>query len=64
MLSQRFSGSIILRLIYGYDVKYKHKSYVALAEEATNQLIEAATPGKYYVDFLPFLKHVPGMSSH
>ena len=61
-MNVRFSGSVILRMVYGYDVKVKHESYIALAEEATNQLIEAATPGKYYVDFMPFLKHVPSWS--
>ncbi len=56
----RLSGSIILRIVYGYDVTVKHDDYLALAEEAMRQIIETSTPGKYLVELMPFLKHLPG----
>ncbi|KAF9016298.1 cytochrome P450 [Hymenopellis radicata] len=56
---QQLSGSIILRIVYGYDVTVKYPDYLALAEEAMRQIIEASTPGKYLVELMPFLKHIP-----
>ncbi|KAF8902856.1 cytochrome P450 [Mucidula mucida] len=56
---QQLSGSIILRIVYGYDVTVKHDDYLALAEEAMRQIIETSTPGKYLVELMPFLKHLP-----
>ena len=55
----RFSGSIILRIVYGYDVKSREDEYVALAEESMRQVVDAASPGRYLVDLLPFLKYIP-----
>ena len=54
-----FSGGIILRITYGYDVTGTNDEYVHLAEAAGGPLLQVVHVGSYLVDFIPALKYVP-----
>ncbi|KAI0693294.1 cytochrome P450 [Cerioporus squamosus] len=53
-----FTSSII-KIIYGLDVADKNDQYIAMMEKILEGG-EAFVPGRYYVEFLPFLRHIPG----
>ncbi|KAJ7125680.1 cytochrome P450 [Mycena crocata] len=53
------AGSVILRVVYGYDVQSENDYYVALADEAMKGLTQAVNAGSFLVDFLPVLKYLP-----
>ncbi|KAK7472246.1 hypothetical protein VKT23_000367 [Stygiomarasmius scandens] len=53
------AGSIILKVVYGYNMKYKNDRYVILADKAVRGLSEALAHGSFLVDFLPILSYVP-----
>jgi cytochrome P450 len=54
------AGRIILKIMYGYDVKPVGDYYVALTDEAFRQFNEIFHTGKFYlVDLFPFLKDLP-----
>lgn len=61
MLSTSHSGSVILRVVYGYEVQPGNDFYVGLADEAMRGLVQAVNVGSFMVDFLPVLKHIPCM---
>ncbi|KAF8884015.1 cytochrome P450, partial [Infundibulicybe gibba] len=45
--------------IYGLDVLREGDPYIEAADRANDNLIEAAVPGAFLVDSMPFLKYVP-----
>lgn len=49
----------ITSIAYGIKIQDKDDPYVKLAVEGSKSLIDTAIPGKYLVDSLPFLKHLP-----
>ncbi|CAL1709849.1 unnamed protein product [Somion occarium] len=49
----------IMRMAYGFDNLYKDHPYVRDAEGLLAGFCEAAQPGRFYVDFLPFLRFIP-----
>ncbi|KAH6917898.1 cytochrome P450 98A3 [Coprinopsis sp. MPI-PUGE-AT-0042] len=52
-------GSIIIRISYGFeDVEY-NKTLVKQAETLASGFSESIIPGRYLVNALPFLRHVP-----
>ncbi|KAJ3566173.1 hypothetical protein NP233_g7167 [Leucocoprinus birnbaumii] len=57
-MNQMVAGAII-SIAYGIEVKPKDDPFVKLATEASQSLIDTMVPGKYLVDSLPFLKHLP-----
>ncbi|KAH8799629.1 cytochrome P450 [Flagelloscypha sp. PMI_526] len=56
---RKLAGTIILKIVYGYDVKHGSDEYVELIEAVNHDLNKAATPGNFLVDFIPALAHVP-----
>lgn len=56
----RYTGSVILRLTYGYDVCAENDHYVTLIERAVESILFAVHAGAFWVEYLPFLKHIPG----
>ena len=52
-------GSLILRVVYGIKVSSPHDEWIALAEEGQKIVDDAYTPGRYLVEVLPILRHVP-----
>ncbi|KAJ7626738.1 cytochrome P450 [Mycena rosella] len=56
---RHMAGEIIMSVTYGIDVLPKNDPYVALAEHAVQSLADASIPGRFLVDSIPILKHVP-----
>lgn len=54
-----FSGGIILRITYGYDVTPKNDEYVRLAQAAGGPLLQVVHAGSYLVEYIPVLKYIP-----
>ena len=52
-------GSTTLRVVYGIKAASPKDEYITLAEASVHIMDKAYTPGKYLVEALPFLKHVP-----
>ena len=52
-------GASIFKVVYGIDVKDESDVYLRTAEDSLESLAEALILGKYWVDFLPFLKSIP-----
>ncbi|KAJ7080194.1 cytochrome P450 [Mycena belliarum] len=55
---RRFSSSLSLRMVYGFEALEIDDPHVLLAEEMM-QLAEYAVIGGWLVDFFPSLKHLP-----
>ncbi len=54
--------SLMLQLIYGYEVKEDYDAYMIIANRALAGLAESATPGAFLVDTLPFCIFLPSFS--
>ncbi|KAG1855197.1 cytochrome P450 [Suillus subalutaceus] len=53
------AGAIILRISHGYEVKENNDPFVDLADRVVVNGSQAAAPGAYMVDILPFLAKAP-----
>ncbi|KAJ7748917.1 cytochrome P450 [Mycena metata] len=56
---KQMAGETILSITYGIDVLPKDDPYMALAEETVKVGVMAIAPGKFLVDSIPMLKHIP-----
>ncbi|KAJ7146856.1 cytochrome P450 [Mycena epipterygia] len=56
---RQMAGEVIMSVAYGIDVLPVNDPYLAVAEEAAQTAIQAAIPGRFLVDSIPMLKHVP-----
>ncbi|KAF8517574.1 cytochrome P450 [Hysterangium stoloniferum] len=56
---RRFSGAVIMKIGYGYEVKSENDYYLGLAQESMRVASLAAAPGRWLVDSLPILRYVP-----
>ncbi|KAJ7274074.1 cytochrome P450 [Mycena rebaudengoi] len=56
---RRFAGSVALFVAYGHVVEGDGDKYVLLAEELSQITAAATQPGKWLVDYFPYLKHLP-----
>lgn len=54
----RFTGSIILRLVYGYEVTADNDPFVQTSEEVLAIFNMVSSPG-WVVDMFPLLRHLP-----
>ena len=50
---------IVFRIVYGITIKEENDEFVALAERALQITSEGLRPGKFLVQYLPFLRYVP-----
>ena len=48
------AGSLILKITYGLDIQSADDPYIALVEESVEAAVQAANPGSFLVDTLPF----------
>ncbi|KAF9022861.1 cytochrome P450 [Hymenopellis radicata] len=53
------AGSIILKIVYGYETRRKDDEFVRLADKAMRGVTQAMVQGTYAVDYLPILKFIP-----
>ncbi|TEB34027.1 cytochrome P450 [Coprinellus micaceus] len=56
---QHFFGAIIMRMSYGFDDTEKNKELIHDAEILMSAFADAALPGRYIVNNLPFLRYIP-----
>nr|BAK09500.1 cytochrome P450 [Postia placenta] len=54
-----FMASVVFQYSHGYEVETFEDYYVKLAEQVAEDFSRAVQPGKFLVDSLPFLMHVP-----
>lgn len=52
-------GNLLLSVIYGLDDRREHADHIATASQCSMEFLDLAFPGKFLVDSLPFLKHIP-----
>ena len=50
---------MVLKILYDIDVEDEDDVYVEISEQALAGAVEGLVPGKFLVEFLPFLRHVP-----
>ena len=55
----RLYSAIILKIVYGVHINSMDHDYVKTSEEAVESLSVAQVPGKFWVEFLPFLRYIP-----
>ncbi|KAJ7142235.1 cytochrome P450 [Mycena epipterygia] len=56
---KQMAGEVIISVAYGINVLPVKDPYISLAEEAVHSGGQAVTPGRFLVDAIPVLKHVP-----
>ncbi|CAE7138903.1 unnamed protein product, partial [Rhizoctonia solani] len=56
---RRMTGSTLLSAVYGYEVTSAHDPLVKVMEHALDHLSDAAIPGNFFVNTIPWLRHVP-----
>jgi len=56
---RRNAGAVILKVAYGYQVKDDNDPLVQLLEEGFKSAGRLNVPGKYWVEFMPFLRYIP-----
>lgn len=49
----------IFAIVYGVHVDTLEHEYVFLAEKGMEGMSKVALPGMHWVDFFPFLRHIP-----
>ncbi|KAM5539733.1 hypothetical protein V8D89_006546 [Ganoderma adspersum] len=52
-------GSSIMRVVYGLEVDEEPVDYLKMAEDTMAIFSETLQPGKYLIEFLPFLRYLP-----
>ncbi|KAJ2919994.1 hypothetical protein MD484_g422, partial [Candolleomyces efflorescens] len=56
---RQLAGETIMSVAYGIEIQQENDPYIQLAEDANHGVIVAAIPGRFLVDSIPVLKHVP-----
>ncbi|CAE6431274.1 unnamed protein product [Rhizoctonia solani] len=56
---RRMMGSTLLSTVYGYEVTSANDPLVELVETGVDHLSDAAIVGNFYVNVIPWLRHVP-----
>ncbi|PIL29259.1 cytochrome P450 [Ganoderma sinense ZZ0214-1] len=52
-------GSSIMRVVYGIEVDEDSVDYLKIAEDTMSIFSEAFQPGRFLIETLPFLRHLP-----
>ncbi|KIJ23694.1 hypothetical protein M422DRAFT_195619, partial [Sphaerobolus stellatus SS14] len=53
------AGAMIMEVAYGIYIKHENDPYLVNAFKVVRSVDEAATPGRFLVDILPWLKYIP-----
>ena len=51
--------SALMKIIYGIEVEDENDFYVQISEAGVAGVVEGLVPGKFLVEFLPFLRYIP-----
>ncbi|EIN09519.1 cytochrome P450 [Punctularia strigosozonata HHB-11173 SS5] len=57
---RKLAGAIIIKICHGYDVVEGEDPMISRIERVMDEFGEVTTPGRYLVDAIPFLAHLPG----
>jgi hypothetical protein len=52
-------ASIIVHIVYGFKIEDMNDDYIKAAIEGMDVFSESRTPGKFWVDFMPWLRRIP-----
>lgn len=52
-------GATSMEVVYGIAVTVEDDPYISLAENATKVFTEITVPGRFIVELLPFIRHLP-----
>ncbi|OBZ67685.1 O-methylsterigmatocystin oxidoreductase [Grifola frondosa] len=52
-------GATLLKIVYGIELAEDDTEYTRVVESALEGAIEGLVPGRFWVEFLPFLRHIP-----
>ncbi|KAM5536777.1 hypothetical protein V8D89_009495 [Ganoderma adspersum] len=52
-------AAVVLKILYDIDVEDENDAYVEISEEALVGPLEGMVPGRFLVEILPFLRHIP-----
>jgi hypothetical protein len=55
----RTLASVIMDIVYGLKIDSMDNEYIKAIIETLPSLQEIRTPGKFWLDFMPWLKHIP-----
>ncbi|KAK0491976.1 cytochrome P450 [Armillaria luteobubalina] len=56
---RKTTGAIMLRIIYGYEIQEENDPFLELVERSTHYFALAMTPGKFLVNLILIMRHVP-----
>jgi hypothetical protein len=57
---RRTGASMVMTMVYGLDpVMSEEDPEVVAINESANRQTTAALPGNYWVEFFPWMKHIP-----
>ncbi|KAJ6463026.1 cytochrome P450 [Mycena vitilis] len=56
---RHYSGSVILRSTYGYPTASRNDPFLVPSEKVIAVFSQAAQPGAWAVDIIPWLRHIP-----
>jgi cytochrome P450 len=60
---KRLAASTIMSIVYDYPtIVSEHDHAIEKIEKYNDRLSHAMTPGSYFVDIFPWMKHIPGRS--
>ncbi|KAK7449257.1 hypothetical protein VKT23_013401 [Stygiomarasmius scandens] len=54
-----YAGTVLLGLIYGTKCLPRNDPHIALSEHVCRLTAEAMRPGRWFCDFLPWMKYIP-----
>ena len=52
-------ATIILDIVYGLQIESMDDNYVKLVIESVTAFSESRVPNRYWVEYMPFLRHIP-----
>ncbi|KAI0092433.1 CyP450 monooxygenase [Irpex rosettiformis] len=52
-------ATIILDIVYGLQIESMDDEYIRMAIESMDAFSESRVSGRYWIDFMPFLRHIP-----
>lgn len=55
----RITAATVVKIVYGMDIDDMDDEYVQLAEMTMQGLAKGHIPGAFWVEYFPFLRHIP-----
>jgi hypothetical protein len=59
MIWASMTGELVMSITYGIAVKSTNDPYINVAEKGMQGVVEAAIPGSFLVDMIPWLRWIP-----